>query len=135
MFPRRAATRDALRRCDPFACFAISQPCLSLCLEHDDYVAKFYHQPSDEVDPAWDLSGAVDDMQLLFEGGYTVGNSDKWPEWKPDSEFKARRDEALKRRGRQASLTFALTRGVTQLMDPASLMAVKAVKGSVELPA
>jgi Zn-dependent M28 family amino/carboxypeptidase len=58
----------------------------------DDYTAHHYHQVSDEVDPNWDLSGAVQDIQLLFEVGYQVANGDKVPEWKPESEFKAKRD-------------------------------------------
>jgi len=33
--------------------------------KRDEFVAKHYHQPSDEVDPTWDLSGAVQDIQLL----------------------------------------------------------------------
>jgi len=62
----------------------------------DDYTAHHYHQVSDEVDPNWDLSGAVQDAQLLFEVGYQIANGDKFPEWKPESEFKARRDAMLK---------------------------------------
>ena len=61
----------------------------------DDYTAHHYHQVSDEVDPNWDLSGAVQDLQLLFEVGYQVANGDKFPEWKPESEFKAKRDSML----------------------------------------
>jgi Zn-dependent M28 family amino/carboxypeptidase len=63
----------------------------------EEYVANIYHQPSDEVDPAWNLSGAAEDMQMLFEVGYTVANGDKWPDWKPGTEFKATREEMLKR--------------------------------------
>ena len=63
----------------------------------EEYVANLYHQPSDEVDPGWNLSGAVDDMQLLFEVGYRVANGDRWPEWKPGTEFKAKRDESLRK--------------------------------------
>ena len=63
----------------------------------DDYTAHHYHQVSDEVNPNWDLSGAVQDIQLLFEVGYEVANGDKFPEWKPDSEFKAKRDLMLKK--------------------------------------
>src|SRR5437667_1747429 len=44
----------------------------------DDYVAHHYHQVSDEVNPEWDLSGAVQDVQLLFEVGYQVANGDKF---------------------------------------------------------
>ncbi|HEU0207398.1 MAG TPA: M28 family peptidase [Candidatus Udaeobacter sp.] len=64
--------------------------------KRDEYVAKHYHQPSDQVDPAWDLSGAVQDVQLLFEVGYQVANGDKFPEWKPASEFKSKRDAVQK---------------------------------------
>jgi Zn-dependent M28 family amino/carboxypeptidase len=64
--------------------------------KRDDYTAHHYHQVSDEVDPNWDLSGAVQNVQLLFEVGYQVANGDKFPEWKPGSEFKAKRDKTLK---------------------------------------
>lgn len=64
----------------------------------EEYVANIYHQPSDQVDPAWDLSGAVEDMQMLFEVGYQVANGDQWPEWKPGTEFKAKREEMLRRK-------------------------------------
>jgi Zn-dependent M28 family amino/carboxypeptidase len=66
--------------------------------KREEYVAKHYHQPSDQVDPAWDLSGAADDAVLLFEVGYQVANGDKYPEWKPGTEFKAKRDEMLKKK-------------------------------------
>jgi hypothetical protein len=42
------------------------------------------------------LSGAVEDLRLLFTVGYRVAQSPTWPEWKPGTEFKARRDEMLK---------------------------------------
>jgi Zn-dependent M28 family amino/carboxypeptidase len=63
----------------------------------DDYTAHHYHQVSDEADPNWDLSGAVQDIQLLFEVGYQVANAEKFPEWKPGAEFKAKRDAMLKK--------------------------------------
>jgi Zn-dependent M28 family amino/carboxypeptidase len=62
----------------------------------DEYVAKHYHQPSDQVNPEWDLSGAAEDLRLLFEIGYQVANGDKFPEWKPGTEFKAKRDAMMK---------------------------------------
>jgi len=64
----------------------------------EEYVANIYHQPSDEIDPAWDLAGAVEDMQLLLEVGYQVANGDQWPEWTPGTEFKAKREEMLRKR-------------------------------------
>jgi hypothetical protein len=32
----------------------------------------------------------VQDVQLLFEVGYQVANGDKFPEWKPGSEFRVK---------------------------------------------
>ena len=65
--------------------------------KRDEYTEKDYHAPSDEVKPDWDLSGAVEDTQLLFAVGYRVANADRMPEWKPGNEFKAKRDEMMKR--------------------------------------
>ncbi len=61
----------------------------------DDYTLHHYHQVSDEVNPAWDLSGAVEDMRLLFEVGNQVANDEKYPTWLDGSEFKAKRDEMM----------------------------------------
>jgi Zn-dependent M28 family amino/carboxypeptidase len=55
-----------------------------------------YHKPSDEVKPDWDLSGAVDDLRVFFEIGNKVAQDPKYPEWKPGTEFKAKRDEMMK---------------------------------------
>jgi Zn-dependent M28 family amino/carboxypeptidase len=66
--------------------------------KRDEYTEKDYHTPSDEVKPDWDLSGAVEDAHLLFLVGYRVANADKFPEWKPGNEFRAKREEMLKNR-------------------------------------
>jgi len=66
-------------------------------LRSDEYDSTDYHQVTDEVRPDWDLSGAVQDVQLVFEVGYEVANGDKFPEWKPGNEFKAKRDAMLKK--------------------------------------
>ena len=64
----------------------------------DEYVAVYYHKPSDEYDPSrWNLDGAVDDVQVLYNVGKSLANSDKWPGWKEGSEFKAVRDGYMKR--------------------------------------
>jgi Zn-dependent M28 family amino/carboxypeptidase len=65
--------------------------------KRDEYTAKDYHAPSDQVKPDWDLTGAADDAQLLMAVGYRVANADKFPEWKPGNEFKAKRDAMLRR--------------------------------------
>jgi Zn-dependent M28 family amino/carboxypeptidase len=66
-------------------------------LRADEYDLKDYHQPSDEVKPDWDLSGAVQDVDLLFEVGYQVANADKFPEWKAGNEFKPKRDAMIRK--------------------------------------
>ena len=65
--------------------------------KRDEYTAKDYHKPSDEIKPDWDLSGAAEDAQLMFLVGYNVANADKLPEWKPGNEFKAKRDQMMRK--------------------------------------
>jgi Zn-dependent M28 family amino/carboxypeptidase len=62
----------------------------------EKYTAEDYHKPSDEVRPDWNLSGLVQDAQLYFMVGYRVANDAKLPEWKPGTEFKAKREASLK---------------------------------------
>ncbi len=64
--------------------------------KRDEYTDKDYHKVSDEIKPDWDLSGAVDDAQLLTTIGYRVAQAAKYPEWKPGTEFKAKRDETMR---------------------------------------
>jgi Zn-dependent M28 family amino/carboxypeptidase len=64
--------------------------------KRDEYTQKDYHKVTDEVKPDWDLSGAVQDMQLLMDVGYRVAQGDKYPEWKPGTEFKGAREASLK---------------------------------------
>jgi Zn-dependent M28 family amino/carboxypeptidase len=64
--------------------------------KREEYVSRDYHQVSDEIKPDWDLSGAAQDMQLLFEVGKAVADGEDFPHWKPGSEFKARRDEMMR---------------------------------------
>lgn len=65
-----------------------------------EYTARDYHKPSDEMKPDWDLSGAAEDVRLLFEVGVRLAQADSWPEWKPGTEFKAIRDASLRRAAR-----------------------------------
>jgi Zn-dependent M28 family amino/carboxypeptidase len=64
--------------------------------KRDEYTGKDYHNVSDEIKPDWDLSGAVEDLQLLFITGYQVAQDPKLPEWKPGTEFRAKRDAMIK---------------------------------------
>jgi Zn-dependent M28 family amino/carboxypeptidase len=64
-------------------------------IKRGEYLVNDYHKPSDEVKPDWELTGAVDDTQLLFRVGWLVSQMPTWPEWKAGAEFKATRDAML----------------------------------------
>jgi Zn-dependent M28 family amino/carboxypeptidase len=63
--------------------------------KRDEYTENDYHKPSDEIKPDWNLAGAAEDARLLMTVGYRVANADKYPEWKPGTEFKAKREAML----------------------------------------
>ena len=63
--------------------------------QRDIYTAEKYHKPSDEYDPAWDLSGAVDDLRLLFEVAHRLADGEAFPNWREGNEFRARRDSMM----------------------------------------
>jgi Zn-dependent M28 family amino/carboxypeptidase len=62
----------------------------------DRYTAEDYHKPSDDIKADWDLSGAVEDAQLLFSVGLAVAQGPAYPDWKPGTEFRAIRAARLK---------------------------------------
>jgi len=61
-----------------------------------DYVANHYHRVSDEYSESWDVSGAIEDLQLYFLVGEAIANGEQWPNWKEGTEFKAARDAQRK---------------------------------------
>ncbi|MCF0057559.1 M28 family metallopeptidase [Dyadobacter sp. CY356] len=60
-----------------------------------DYNDNRYHSPADEYSTSWDISGIIEDMQLLFNVGYSLSNEATFPGWKKGSEFKAVREKSL----------------------------------------
>ncbi|MBH0000217.1 M28 family peptidase [Pseudoalteromonas sp. NSLLW24] len=46
-----------------------------------------YHQPCDRYRDEWDLSGAVQDLQLFYKVGFDISETDQWPTWNTNSEF------------------------------------------------
>jgi len=59
-----------------------------------DYTANRYHKPADEYDSSWDMTGIVQDLQLLYKVGSKVADSHVWPKWTRDNAFKQTRDES-----------------------------------------
>jgi Zn-dependent M28 family amino/carboxypeptidase len=55
----------------------------------DAYLANGYHKPNDEITPDWDMSGAAQDLELLYAVGRAVADSETWPQWSATSEFRA----------------------------------------------
>ncbi|HWE39861.1 MAG TPA: M28 family metallopeptidase [Isosphaeraceae bacterium] len=81
--------------CDPGVEFPDKPPGYGL-KKREEYTERDYHKPSDEVKPDWDLAGAVEDVRLLWTVGYRVAQGDRFPEWSPGTEFRARREAMLK---------------------------------------
>jgi hypothetical protein len=65
----------------------------------EEWQRKHYHQPSDEYDEAWDLSGLVEDAQLVFLVGAKVAAAPEMPRWRPGDEFEAARERSLRELG------------------------------------
>ena len=57
------------------------------------WTQELYHKPGDEYDPnTWDLSGAIDDIRLMFRIGYKLSMEDHFPNWYEGNAFRATRD-------------------------------------------
>lgn len=61
----------------------------------DQWTEHDYHKPSDVVKDDWDLKGAREDLKVFMAVGYRIAEADRFPEWRPGHEFKAKRDAML----------------------------------------
>ena len=64
--------------------------------KRNEYTEKRYHKPQDEIQPDWDMTGAVEDLKLFLTMGYRIAEAQKFPEWKPGNEFRAIREKQMK---------------------------------------
>lgn len=62
------------------------------------YTTNHYHQPSDEWQADWSFTGMTQDLPILYKLGAGLANSDRWPDWSKDSEFRATRDASAAKR-------------------------------------
>ena len=67
--------------------------------KRDEYTSQYYHSPQDEIHGDWDMTGAVQDVELFLTMGYRVAQAAKMPEWRAGNEFKAARDRMLHANG------------------------------------
>jgi Zn-dependent M28 family amino/carboxypeptidase len=65
----------------------VGQPANFKQEKQHEYETQIYHKVVDEVNPAWDLAGAVQDTQLLFQVGYDVAQGKYTPSWTKGAEF------------------------------------------------
>ncbi len=78
----------------------IGQPAGTGKAREDGYTTVDYHKVTDEVKPWWNFEGAAADARLFFELGRQISTSQDWPQWKPGTEFKAKRDAMMTERRR-----------------------------------
>ncbi|MBW8824606.1 MAG: M28 family peptidase [Xanthomonadales bacterium] len=64
----------------------------------EDYTRNRYHQPADQWEASWPVTGAARDLQVAYALGWQLANSREWPNWSRDSEFRAARDKSAKDR-------------------------------------
>jgi Zn-dependent M28 family amino/carboxypeptidase len=50
--------------------------------KRNEYIRNDYHKPTDQIKPDWDLTGAVEDLQVLLEVGYRVAQTPARPVWR-----------------------------------------------------
>ncbi len=62
---------------------------------NEAWTEKHYHQPSDEYRDDWDVSGMVEDVQLVFLLAVKVADAPQMPRWRRGDEFEAARTRAL----------------------------------------
>jgi Zn-dependent M28 family amino/carboxypeptidase len=63
-----------------------------------DFTATKYHKPGDEYSPTWDVTGSMEDLELLYQMGLQQANSSAWPQWYEGSEFRAIRERSAAER-------------------------------------
>lgn len=61
----------------------------------EEFVARRYHQPSDEYDPNWSLAGAVQVGDIVRRFGLQLANATQVPTWNREAEFRAVREKSL----------------------------------------
>ena len=61
----------------------------------EQWEQEHYHQPSDQLQPSWNLEGAIEDVTLYLQLGLEIANAPKMPGWNKGDEFEAARLKAL----------------------------------------
>ena len=62
----------------------------------DAIVKRYYHKVSDEYSDTLNVDGIMQFLQVTFDIGYTLANSNNFPNWIIDDDFRPLRDEMMK---------------------------------------
>lgn len=54
-----------------------------------DFTTQRYRQATDQYSPDWDVRGTLDDLRLYYDVGNQLAHSRRFPDWYPNSEFRA----------------------------------------------
>jgi Zn-dependent M28 family amino/carboxypeptidase len=74
----------------------VGQPAGFATRMEDEYTAKHYHQPSDEMLPSFKYAGAVQQLRVIVRTAVAVGNAAAQPTWNATSEFRQAGEERQK---------------------------------------
>ena len=109
VLPDPTPEQGSFYRADQFSFAKIGVPCLYLSGGRDfigrpngwgqkqveDWIETHYHQPSDEYNLEWDLSGCVQDLHLIFQVTLRLANKEQMPRWLAGDEFEQVRLKAI----------------------------------------
>ena len=59
----------------------------ALLKKQEDYNGKDYHQPTDQYDPSWDFSGAIDDLRVLAQLAWQIAAAPEMPKYNDGDQF------------------------------------------------
>ena len=62
------------------------------------YNSERYHQRTDEFDPAWDMVAASQEGSLVYALGREIADSDRWPSWRTNADYRSARDKSARER-------------------------------------
>lgn len=61
-----------------------------------EYNQKYYHKQGDEYNPeTWNMGSIAQDAEFYFRLGVKIANSQDWPQWSENSEFRAVREKDM----------------------------------------
>ena len=63
-----------------------------------DYTLNKYHSVNDEYDESWNLEGLEQNINTIFSISLQLANSNSWPNWYENNEFRAIRDLQLSKK-------------------------------------